>query len=78
MSLIPKFYKDAVVSVGLKNANGISWIGTGFFVLRKINENESVPLLVTNKHVLDGHDLIVIRMKEKDSDTLTVVDIAVR
>ena len=74
MSLIPKFYKDAVVSVGLKNANGISWIGTGFFVLRKINENESVPLLVTNKHVLDGHDLIVIRMKEKDSDTLTVVE----
>lgn len=49
MSLIPKFYKDAVVSIGLRNAdNTISWIGTGFFVLRKIDENQGKPFLVTN------------------------------
>lgn len=75
MSLIPQIYKDAVVSVGLKNANGnISWIGTGFFVIRKVNENQCKPFLVTNKHVLEGHSAIVMRMKEKESDTLIVVE----
>ena len=45
MSLIPKFYKDAVVSIGLKSADGnISWIGTGFFVSRKVAENQIKPL----------------------------------
>ena len=75
MSLIPKFYKDAVVSIGLRNAdNTISWIGTGFFVLRKIDENQGKPFLVTNKHVMEGHDSIIIRMKEKESDNLKIMD----
>lgn len=79
MSLIPKFYKDAVVSIGLKSADGnISWIGTGFFVSRKVAENQVKPFLVTNKHVLDGCNSIVIRMKEKESDNLKIMDATIK
>lgn len=75
MSLIPKFYKDAVVSIGIRNIDGnISWIGTGFFAICKIDEDKGKPFLVTNKHVLEGHNGIVIRMKEKESDKLKIMD----
>jgi hypothetical protein len=38
MALIPKGFIDAVVSIGIKQqADQIAWIGTGFFVHRRIN-----------------------------------------
>ena len=71
MAIIPSFYLDAVVSIGIKNNSEIEWIGTGFFVVRKVNENgDGRPFLITNRHVLAGKDTIVIRMKEKDSEVL--------
>ena len=71
MAIIPKFYKNAVVSIGVKNQNSdITWIGTGFFVTRAIDENNVHPFLVTNRHVLQGNSKIVIRMKEKDTENL--------
>lgn len=71
MAIIPQFYKNAVVSIGVKNQNSdITWIGTGFFVTRAIDVNNVRPFLVTNRHVLQGKSKIVIRMKEKDTENL--------
>lgn len=70
MAIIPIHYKNAVVSIGIKDpSNGnIQWIGTGFFVIRKIDGDNAMPFLISNKHVFTGSESIVIRMKEKDKD----------
>jgi hypothetical protein len=49
------------------NLHPINWIGTGFFVIKKIDENKYQPFMVTNRHVLEGHDSVVIRLKEKET-----------
>ena len=78
MAIIPQFYKNAVVSIGIKNQNSdIAWIGTGFFVTRAIDENNVHTFLVTNKHVLQGQNTIVIRMKEKDTENLKEFELSI-
>ena len=78
MAIIPQFYKNAVVSIGLKNQNSdIAWIGTGFFVTRAIDEDNVRPFLVTNRHVFLGKSTIVIRMKEKDTENLKEFDVSI-
>ena len=77
MAIIPKSFIESVVSIGTRNNNGsISWIGTGFFVIRKQKEDktQATPFLVSNKHVLELAKQIVIKMKEKDVETLKVFD----
>lgn len=72
MALIPPFFLDCVVSIGVQsqifNQNiltpQINWIGTGFLVGRLIEG--SVPkryntFLVTNKHVIQNQQLIFIK-----------------
>ena len=52
MAIIPKFYMEAVVSIGVENKGKPLWIGTGFFVARKIDDSgNALPFLVSNKHV---------------------------
>lgn len=69
MALIPDLYKNAVVSIGMKNDSGtINWIGTGFLVVRKVCNDEYIPFLVSNKHVFQGKKCIVFKMKEQDSN----------
>lgn len=47
--------------------NGEEQIGTGFFIGFKLaEEGKQVPLLVTNKHILDGAKSIKIHLNEKD------------
>ncbi|RSM33197.1 S1 family peptidase [Aeromonas salmonicida] len=73
MALIPQFFLDCVVSIGVQqpiiyqNAfpPPISWIGTGFLVGRHI-EGTATPkkyftYLVTNKHVIQNQQSIVVR-----------------
>ena len=44
-------------------------------MLRKINENgDGKPFLVTNKHVFKDKNLVVIRMKDKDSEAVKEID----
>lgn len=75
MALIPKEYIDAVVSIGVKDANNKPiWIGTGFFVSRGINDTEALPFLVSNKHVLKGKKSVVIRMRDKQNNLLMLID----
>lgn len=76
MSIVPQFYLNAVVSIGTQMSDGIRWIGTGFFALRKANADGSgYPLLITNKHVLTGKDTIVIRIRKKGSEDFDTVDV---
>ena len=75
MAIIPSSYLDAVVSIGIKSDLETEWVGTGFFVVRNVNENgDGRPFLITNRHVLADKDMIVIRMKEKDSDNLKEIE----
>lgn len=42
MALIPKFYIDAVVSIGNRMPdNSVSWMGTGFLVNRRIDDKNN-------------------------------------
>lgn len=72
MAIIPKFFIDAVVALGEKN-NGsqTNWIGTGFLLNRKVDNNDHVrPYLITNKHVVEDKKELIVRLKEKGLDNL--------
>ena len=70
MALIPQFYMDSVVSIGINNNGKIKWIGTGFIVSKAKDEKRVWLYLVTNKHVLKNKTSIWIRLsKEGDSKT---------
>lgn len=75
MAIIPQAFLDAVVSIGVRSASGIRWIGTGFLVVKAFAPNKYQPLLITNKHVLEKQDSVVIRMRKKDTRELVVVDV---
>lgn len=78
MGLIPKFYMEAVISIGIRIASDIKWIGTGFFVIKKMKGREAyLPFMVTNRHVIENNDTIVIRLKEKDTGELKIIDMPV-
>lgn len=75
MAIIPQIFINAVVSIGVRNTdNTVKWIATGFFLIRMVSENQGRPFLVTNRHVFDGKQRIVVRMKEKDKDSLKECD----
>ena len=68
MALIPPFFLNCVVSIGIRPLQGptiINWIGTGFIVGRPVEdvvgEKQFHTFLVTNKHVLLNQQSIVIR-----------------
>jgi len=72
MALIPPFFLNCVVSIGIQQTpnSQANWIGTGFVVGRPI-ENESDEkschtFLVTNKHVLSGKNKILLRFNSLD------------
>ena len=75
MALIPKYYMEAVVSIGLRNETIINWIATGFFVIKPLGNDKYLPFLVTNKHVIQGNDSVVIRLKEKTTGSLKIFDL---
>lgn len=80
MSLIPPFYKDAVVAIGRRELGNpkVKWIATGFLVLREVKSGEGIPFLVSNKHVFQAApQSIVIRMKEDGQDTYKDLDIPI-
>ena len=77
MAIIPEFFINSVTSIGVRNGAGISWTGTGFFIVRVFDaEGNARPMLVTNKHVLANKCSIVLRLKKRDNSTLDIVDAA--
>jgi len=65
MALFHDNYLDAIVALGVKINNQISWTGTGFLVgksyVKSSNEQDFHILLVTNKHVLSNNTEMFIR-----------------
>lgn len=51
-----------------KDTNGNSYSGTGFFFSLKLDENRSVPLIVTNKHVVRGMTTGLFRLTKADTN----------
>lgn len=80
MALIPQGYLDSVVSIGVRvDATRIIWIGTGFFVGRNVGVKGQVyPFLITNIHVFENKDSVVIRMRKKETGELQTVDISLK
>ena len=71
MAIIPEHYLNAVVSIGIRINSSIKWIGTGFFVVRSVEDpTRGKPYLVSNRHVFESSNSIVIRMKEAGKDSL--------
>lgn len=67
MALIVPRYLNSVVAVGTLSGNGeVCWMGTGFlfgyrFKDKKYDEGSYNIFLVTNKHVLNGHESVILR-----------------
>jgi hypothetical protein len=65
MALIPPFFLNCVVSIGLPSQGQTNWIGTGFIVGRFLDDGSQEKnyhtFLVTNKHVIINKPSIVLR-----------------
>ena len=81
MAIIPHKYLDSVVSIGTKDSNGkINWFGTGFFVHRLIDKEKhaAIPFLISNKHVLEGVNSVIIRMIKRGTHDLEEVSVPLK
>lgn len=64
MAIIPGFFMNAVVALGVDGTNGEKhWIGTGFIVGRKEIDNPTLSTyyIITNKHVIQNQAYIYVR-----------------
>ena len=63
MAIIPSSFLDAVVAIGIAEADKKRWIGTGFIVGRKEKDDPtlSTHYLVTNKHVVERQQQVYVR-----------------
>ena len=64
MAIIPSFFMNAVVALGIELPNkNKHWIGTGFIVGRKEKDNPklSTHYIITNKHVIKNQSKIYVR-----------------
>lgn len=64
MAIIPDFFLNAVVALGIDGGDGKKhWIGTGFIVGRKEidNPNLSTYYIITNKHVIEQQKYVYVR-----------------
>lgn len=71
MALIPPFFLSTVNAIGEITQHGIAWLGTGFLYgdleAEKINDQDSYQVyLVTNKHVLNKKESIVLKFDTTD------------
>lgn len=82
MALIPPFFIDTVIAIGKQTGAGGAihkqWIGTGFIYATFQNVNAADPSksdykihLVTNKHVLQNQENIIIRFNPQNGQAAT-------
>ena len=75
MSIIPSAFLNAVTPIGIRVNQSVTWVGTGFFVTRRVNaKGDAKPFLITNKHVVKGHKSIVVKMRKRDDSSLNELD----
>ena len=75
MSILPRHYMNAVVSIGTRNGDQVKWFGTGFFIHKRVSETQVAPFLVTNRHVFKNRQNVIIRLIEHSSHNLKTVDV---
>ncbi len=78
MALIPPFFLDSVVAIGEKNEQEkIKWIGTGFIVGRQVETDLTKyhTFLVTNKHIFDTQNKLIIRFNPQSSEKVMDFDL---
>ena len=81
MAIIPDFFMNAVVALGIDQPNGEKlWIGTGFIVGRKDTDNPKIVTcyLITNKHVVNDTAKVYARFNSLGSDLVKDYDISLR
>jgi S1-C subfamily serine protease len=68
MSSLPKFFKNAVVALGVGEANP-QWVGTGFIVGRRLKADASLShlYLISNKHVLANKTHMLVCVNKADN-----------
>lgn len=70
MAIIPDFYKDAVVALGIDGSDGKRhWVGTGFMVgrLEEGSTDRYTIYILTNKHVVKGFSSLLVRFNNAES-----------
>lgn len=70
MALLPPRYLDSIVAIGSakNNIGPVAWGATGFMVGRPSEKENAVGqyvFLITNKHVLEGRESVVVRFNPK-------------
>lgn len=68
MAIIPLFFMDAVVALGVELSDHKKhWVGTGFLVGRReqTNPDFSTVYIITNKHVVQGREQLYVRFNNK-------------
>lgn len=66
MALIPPFFSNAVVAIGYTGPSGtIAWGASGFFYFHTLQGDQGRVYLVTNKHVLEGRNRILLRLNPR-------------
>jgi S1-C subfamily serine protease len=89
MALIPPFFIDTVIAIGKQTGTGASvrkqWIGTGFLYATFQNINAEDPTksdykihLVTNKHVLNNQENIILRFNPQNGQAATDFPLALK
>ena len=73
MALIPPFFLDCVVAIGIDVGEGKRrWVASGFLYghfLSKVDEetNQYRTYLVTNRHVLEGQKVVYLRFNPREA-----------
>lgn len=72
MALIPPFFLDCVVAIGIDVGEEEQWIASGFLYghfLSNVDEetNEYATYLVTNRHVLEGQKAVYLRFNPREA-----------
>ena len=74
MAIIPPFFMDAVVALGVEKPDGKKhWIGTGFLVGRKEADDPSelTVYVITNKHVVKNQRMLYVRFSNDGTEGVT-------
>ena len=85
MALLPRQFIDGVVAIGQRSEKGdCTWIATGFMFFIQTAESQNKPpaermvwtYLVTNRHVLDGKNAVVLRFNPSSPGVPEDFDVA--
>ncbi len=83
MALIPKFFIDCVVAIGVEINGSKNWIGTGFlfgYLFEKTTDsrNKYFTYLVTNKHVINNYEKIFVKFNPQTDQSSKDYDIVLK